>query len=371
MRISRTLTLAVVAATLVAGAFTTNAVAGTRHRATAGHGPRLGHVFIIMLENHARESVINRPNMPYTTHLANKYAQASKYYGVTHPSEPNYIAATSGSNWWMNSDEPTNRFRHKNIVDELQAQHVRWAAYMEAMPRRGWRGDYWPSAGNALYASKHNPFILYPDVRNNARRRAHIRPYAAMKRDLNLRHTPRYVWISPDQCNDLHGGVNTAVPGFPESQNCGYSNAYDPTDPAEIALEKNADAFIKKTVATIRGSRAWTRNSAIFIVADESDYNGNYPDNGSWSDVSGCCDSPVLPAGDPAVSPDWPGGVYGGGIIPAIVISPRGPRHYVDSTRKYNHYSMLLTIEQGLGLGKLGFTSDSRQVKPMWALIHR
>ena len=370
MRISRTLILGIAAATLVAGAFTTNAVAGAQQRSVAKQR-KLDHVFVIMLENHARESVIDRPHMPYTTRLAKHYAQASKYYGVTHPSEPNYIASTSGSNWWSNSDDATQRFPHKNIVDELSAHHIRWAAYMEAMPKRGWRGDNWPADDNALYASKHNPFINYPDVRNNPRRRAQIKPYSAMARDLNRRHTPRYVWISPDQCNDLHGGVYTPVKGFPETRHCAYSNAYDPNDPNEIALEKNADAFVKRAVATIRSSRAWTRHSAIFIVADEGDFDDRQPQNGDWGDVRGCCDSPVLPAGDPDISPDWPGGVYGGGIIPAIVISPRGPRHFVDSTRKYNHYSMLLTIEQGLGLGKLGFTTDSRQVKPMWRLIDR
>lgn len=30
---------------------------------------------------------------------------------------------------------------------------------------------------------------------------------------------------------------------------------------------------------------------------------------------------------------------------------------------------LLLTIEQGLGLGKLGNTSDAAQIKPMWPLI--
>ena len=30
---------------------------------------------------------------------------------------------------------------------------------------------------------------------------------------------------------------------------------------------------------------------------------------------------------------------------------------------------MLLTIEEGLGLGKLGYTSDSGQVRPLWPLI--
>ncbi|HET8559708.1 MAG TPA: alkaline phosphatase family protein [Marmoricola sp.] len=371
MHITRGLALALGAATLVAGAFATNAVASPQTGRAAVHGPTLDHVFVIMLENHARESVIDRPNMPFTTQLANTYAQASKYYGVTHPSEPNYIAATSGSNWWVNNDDPANRFDHRNIVDELEAHHISWAAYMEAMPQTGWLGDNWPSDHNALYASKHNPFVLYNDVRDNAQRLSHIKPYTDLAADLDSGNAPRYVWISPDQCNDLHGGVYTPVAGYPETQHCGYSNAYDPTDPNEIALEQNADAFMRKTVTTIMQSKAWTPHSAIFIVADEGDYNGNYPQNGNWSDASGCCDSPVLPAGAPDVSPDWPGGVYGGGIIPAIVVSPKGPRHYVDTTTEYNHYSMLLTIEQAFGLGELGFTSDSAQVKPMWGLINR
>ena len=53
-----------------------------------------------------------------------------------------------------------------------------------------------------------------------------------------------------------------------------------------------------------------------------------------------------------------------------IVISRLGPRHATDGTPS-NHYSMLLTIEEGLGLGKLGYTSDSRQVQPLWPLITR
>jgi len=28
---------------------------------------------------------------------------------VTHPSEPNYIASISGSNWFTNNDNPANR----------------------------------------------------------------------------------------------------------------------------------------------------------------------------------------------------------------------------------------------------------------------
>ena len=55
-----------------------------------------------------------------------------------------------------------------------------------------------------------------------------------------------------------------------------------------------------------------------------------------------CCDSPYEPAGDPDISASWPGGIYGGGPAPMIVISRQGPRHATDATPS-NHYSMLLT----------------------------
>jgi len=51
----------------------------------------------------------------------------------------------------------------------------------------------------------------------------------------------------------------------------------------------------------------------------------------------------VLPAGDPDISASWPGGLYGGGLVPAVVIDPSGPHHFVSSV-PYNHYSLLRTI---------------------------
>lgn len=345
-----------------------------------GVGPRphdsaLGHVFIIMEENHAQDHVIGDPNMPFTNALASRYGQATSYYGVTHTSEPNYIAATSGSNWDVNNDNGwypagtstgVNHYDHTNIVDELEAKHISWAAYMDGMPSTGYLGDAWPTTGGALYASKHNPFVLYNDVRSNPRRLAHLKPYTSLAKDLNSRNAPRYVWISPDQCNDLHGGVYSPIAGHPETP-CPYANTIG--DSLDESLKAKADAFLKSTVSTIMHSRAWTPNSVIFVTADETDYDASNPQYNDYLSVAGCCDSPVLPAGDPAVNGNWPGGTYGGGLVPMIVITGHGPRHLTDAT-PYNHYSMLLTIEEGLGLGKLGFTSDSAQVKPMWSLIN-
>ena len=68
------------------------------------------------------------------------------------------------------------------------------------------------------------------------------------------------------------------------------------------------------------------------------------------------------------MSATWAGGTYGGGLVPMIVVTANGPHPVTDAT-PFNHYSMLLTIEEGFGLNDLGFTSDSNQVKPMWPLI--
>jgi hypothetical protein len=355
-----------IAAALTVGLSTPSGAAPAASQGRGGDQARLDRAFIIVLENHSAHSVIGDPNTPYITSLAQQYGEAANYFGVTHPSEPNYIAMIGGSNWFTNNDNPANRFDHTNLVDELEASHISWGAYMEAMPASDPLTDFWPSSADPLYASKHNPFALFTDIRANPARVASIKPYTALAGDLNSPRAPRFVFISPDQCNDMHGGVNDAIGGHPETP-CPFSSAND--DANDIRLKHNADAFVKGAVTTIMSSRAWTRHSAIFIVADEGDFTGNAV-NGGWDSPAGCCDSPVLPKGDPDISASWPGGVYGGGLVPAVVIDPSGPRHFVSSTA-YNHYSLLRTIEDAWGVPELVFTSDHAQVTTMNEFLGR
>ena len=81
---------------------------------------------------------------------------------------------------------------------------------------------------------------------------------------------------------------------------CPYNDV--PGDANDQALKAKADAFVQGAVRTIMSSRAWTGNSAIFVVADETDYDGSNPTEGDYASVAGCCDSPVLPPGDPQIS---------------------------------------------------------------------
>ncbi|HKC78354.1 MAG TPA: alkaline phosphatase family protein, partial [Gaiellaceae bacterium] len=169
--------LAAVAAAAIAALVTVQIAGADAHQGNPGSD--VHHIFVIVLENHSAQSVIGDPNAPYITSLAHQYASAANYYGVTHPSEPNYVAMISGSNWWINTDDPNTRLDHTNLVDELEAANKTWATYQEALPPNK-TDDYWPSTSNKLYASKHNPFVLFNDIRNDPARMANVKPYEAL-----------------------------------------------------------------------------------------------------------------------------------------------------------------------------------------------
>jgi hypothetical protein len=165
----------------------------------------------------------------------------------------------------------------------------------------------------------------------------------------------------------MHGGVYSHLKGHPETP-CPYGSTDD--DANDAALKQKADRFVRHAVHTIRTSKAWTKHSAIVIVTDENDFDATNEKTGDWESADGCCDSPYVGKGDPRVSADWPGGTYGGGLIPAIVVTACGPRHVTDST-PFNHYSLLTTIENNWHLGHLGHAGDyANGVVPMNRLFY-
>ena len=167
---------------------------------------------------------------------------------------------------------------------------------------------------------------------------AKIVDFSQFSIDLANNSVPNYSWISPDQCNDMHGR------GGPSSDPCNFDNVHGST-----GLIATGDYFLQTTVNQIMNSTVWQDgNSTIFIVWDESDF---VPPPGK-EDTSGCCDS-----------------VPGGGHLVTLVIS-NSVNSPVTSDLAFNHYSLLATIEGGLGLGCLAFTCDTANVKPMRDLVN-
>lgn len=68
--------------------------------------PHFDHIFLIMMENHGYQQVINNPNEPYLNSLiANKQVNlATNYFAVGHPSLTNYLEVVGGSNFGIRSD---------------------------------------------------------------------------------------------------------------------------------------------------------------------------------------------------------------------------------------------------------------------------
>ena len=54
------------------------------------------HVIWIWMENHSSSAIIGSSQAPYVNTLAQECGLATNYHNITHPSLPNYIAATSG-----------------------------------------------------------------------------------------------------------------------------------------------------------------------------------------------------------------------------------------------------------------------------------
>src|SRR5215212_6979595 len=60
--------------------------------------PRPDHVVVVMEENHAYSEIIGAPAAPYINALAQEGALFTDSYGITHPSQPNYLDLFSGDN---------------------------------------------------------------------------------------------------------------------------------------------------------------------------------------------------------------------------------------------------------------------------------
>jgi phospholipase C len=278
------------------------------------------HVFVIMMENTGYNALIGNPNAPWINQAAGKYGLATKYFGVSHPSQPNYIAATSGSTHGVVNDNDTT-LNVPNIVDQLESNGKTWKAYMQSLSLCATKLDH--ACGDQLYERKHNPFVSYMDVQSNPARMANIVDLSQLSTDLATGNIPNYVWISPDQCNDMHGRSTAGA--------CNFGNVQ--------GLISTGDTFLKNTVGSIMSSSAWTGNSAIFIMWDESDFTNTGPSG--FGDTSGCCEA----------NP-------GGGHVVSIVIS-HSDHSARTSAVSYNHYSMLRTIQDGWRLGCLAFTCSS------------
>jgi phospholipase C len=273
---------------------------GTLPRSSASH------IVVIAMENAEYDEVIGSSEATYVNGLARRYGLATRSYGITHPSLPNYLALTSGSTHGVSSDCTDCHFSAVSIVDQLEASGLSWRAYLEDLPTPCFRG-----AGAGGYAKKHNPFIYYDDVARSASRCRKLVGFGELTADLRAGRLPTYAWITPNLCDDGH--------------DCGVAAG---------------DRFLARNVPLLL--RELGPHGFIVLTWDEG------------SSDRGCC------------------GAAHGGHVATIVAGP-DVRPGARDSQPIDHYGVLGTIEQALGLAPLagGGGPRSGRLTPMFARMPR
>jgi hypothetical protein len=153
-------------------------------------------------------------------------------------------------------------------------------------------------AGAGGYAKKHNPFAYYDDVAGDSRRCRRMVPFGQLATDLRRGALPTYAFISPNLCDDTH--------------DCSVATG---------------DRFLSGLVPGLL--RALGPAGYLVLTWDEG------------SSDQGCC------------------GASRGGHIATVVAGPPVRRGARDG-RALDHYGVLRTVEDTLGLPRLGAAADAR-----------
>lgn len=90
----------------------------------------------------------------------------TNYVAITHPSQPNYVAAVGGSTHGITGDSFKRLSSSiKTIVDLLEAKGVSWSVYGEDSPYSGFEGNYVNQKSGANdYVRKHKYAFIFLEV---------------------------------------------------------------------------------------------------------------------------------------------------------------------------------------------------------------
>ena len=298
--------------------------------------PKLDHVFVIMEENNGFHDVIGNRAAPNLNYLAKTFGLATDYFGLSQDSsETNYVGLLGGNIFNVTSDDAywTQKVAAPSLFSQLDQAGISWKAYLQALPHPDYQGICYPAKCNGapdsdpLYVSKHDGIQNFTTSQNPSDWSRQV-PITELAGDLHHASVPRFSYIVPDECHDMHGDPPYCLDS---------GNIFDPQNQHLVAV---GDAYLGQLVSEITHASFWAKgNNAIAITYDNGDT------------TAGCCDANT-----------------GGGPIATIVITSHGPRGVRDASPA-NHYSLLSTIQHTFGLGCLQFTCDTKHVQPLTKLF--
>lgn len=243
-----------------------------------------------MLENRSYSEVIDSGDAPFLNRLARRYALATRYYALTHPSLPNYIALTTGDTGGITKDCSNCDTERPSFVNQLADAGISWRAYFESLPPDAAA----PVSPYRSYDKHYDPFVYTRTVFDSRQLRARLSGFGRLREDIARRTLPRFSWIAPDV---EHDGHNSSV--------------------------HEADRFAARLVPALL--RALGPRGLLYVTWDEGDPN----------DTAGRS------------------GTSGGGRI-ALIAAGAFARRHTELRTEADHYSLLRTLEANFGLAALG-----------------
>jgi hypothetical protein len=366
--------------------------------------PHLDHVFVIVMENHAYGQIVGNPNAPFVNSYMHSANAANNHFAVGHPSLTNYLEIVGGSNFGVRSDNAPDWHNNtctpnlqtsplstnldtpnsgpvcpidgtgtdaatpaldpsgnectapctlvdvdgklgydaapntvgKTIADQLTEQGLTWKSYQESLPPSGadnvtYSDGFYtdltvpstiPGGLLKLYAAKHNPFVYFrsmqDELKAGAKNIAGFEGAGSLYQDLATGRVPTLSFIAPNQCNDQHGRGNGG-------SQCDYDFTTDGTQAGlNPALIYVGDLKLGTLIRAIHRSPAWhDGHNAIVVLWDENDYS-------------------FAPNSNQVLTLVETNYAHGGHT----------------SNRFYTHFSLLRSLEGGLGLHCLNHACD-------------
>jgi phosphoesterase family protein len=211
-----------------------------RHRAVAHPPfvPRVGHVFMVVLEN-ADEDLTEE--LPFFKELRKSGVLLENYHALAHPSQPNYIALAAGSSYGVTDDNSVT-VDASHLGDLLENRQFGWKVYAEEYPGNCFLG---PNAGNPAtgqYERRHVPFINFKNVQDDpVRCNIHIVNASELDADVAAGTLSNFSFYVPN----------------------GHHNGHD-TDPA------TADAWLQSRLGPLLTDPRFMNDMVVMITWDES-----------------------------------------------------------------------------------------------------
>ena len=236
-------------------------------------------VFIVVLENADADQALRQA---FLRELTQKGALLTQFSFEGRPSQPNYLALTSGSIHGVATNGNVD-LDVRHLGDLLEAKGLTWKSYAEDYP-----GSCFLRADHGFYVRKHEPFLSYRNVQSDPARCGRVVNASELQADIDAHRLPDVSLFIPNNQNNGH----------------------------EPSTVKFADGWLRKTFEKRLQSPDFMDGMLFVVTFDESDKVRARP-------------------------------IY-------TVLLGAGVQAGATSDVPYNHYSLLRTIEEALGLGTLG-----------------